>query len=176
MGKSKRLLLVINLIGGVSVVSSYLVTILTYPGSLMDFWGRIPDSLIRLYSILIILSAVSYILFTAYILSINAPKPQLIWKRFGYRGFHLSYLLILIPSALWMPLTRFYLDSPSMRRWSLVEMDLRLVAVGSTLLLIQFAGIRPVKRRLFYALSLVALLVFFIQTSIIDPFFWTSGF
>lgn len=176
MKKENIILLLVNIIGGAAVIISYIIPIATYSGPVMDFWGKTPAHLISTYTVFMLLAAVSYLVFTPLLIFKTKAKEVTLYNRFSYRWFSAAYALILIPSIGWMALTQAYLNTPSEILWTIIEIDLLLVGVGSIFLFILFLGMKPKKPTIWYWISIPFLLLFIFQTAILDPFLWTAGF
>ena len=105
MNAKKWLMLFINLLGGGGVIGSYLWGFLTHPNAGQALWGGVPDSIQPFYTAGMVLAATGYFAFTYFILFRLNPSETRVFNRFPYGLFNVLYAAILIPSALWMPLT-----------------------------------------------------------------------
>jgi len=172
----KRKLVGVILVGGTLVPASYLHGLLTHPLTRGDIWGGVPDALRPVYSVSMILAALGFFLFTGFILfRVNAGQTR-VARRFGYEAFTLLYLMILIPSALWMPLTFAMLESPSQGLWWAICADLILVGAGSVLMFPALLTLNPVERGWPFALAILGLTFFALQTAILDAIVWPAYF
>jgi hypothetical protein len=174
MSKEKKSLLLVNILGGIAVIGSYIWGLLTHPGSGNMLWGNIPAGLVPVYTVNMFLAATGYLCFTAFVIFFLDPSKTQINIRAGYKGFLVLYLLILVPSALWMPLTYLMLDNPSSLLWFAIRLVLLLVGVGGLGMLSALLSLRPRTR-----LNLVAFIgcIFFcIQVVLLDAFIWPAFF
>ena len=105
MSKRKCLAFLINLIGGMAVLSSYAVGLATHPGASQVLWGGVPESIRPLYTASMFLAASGYFAFTYFILFRLDSSTMQVAGRFGFWVFNVLIAAILLPSALWMPLT-----------------------------------------------------------------------
>ena len=119
----KRSLLWLNALGGMAVLGSY-VWGLVQPEVAAGLWGGVPVSLRPIYTVNMFLAAAGYFLFTHTILFRLEPDSTRIAGRFGFGIFHGLYALVLIPSALWLPLTAGMLVSPTTALWWTIRLDL----------------------------------------------------
>jgi hypothetical protein len=103
-------MVLINLFGGVAVLVSYALCLMSSSTQAGDFWGGVPDGLRSLYTVNMFLAAAGYFAFTFFLMYRLKPTTRG-GGRFGLGTFNALYALILIPSALWMPLTFAMLDS-----------------------------------------------------------------
>ena len=106
---------------------SYVHGLVTHPDAREGLWGGIPEALRHLYSVSMILAAAGFFLFTGFILFRVDPEE----RNARFTVFPLLYALILIPSALWLPLTFAVMEHPSTSLWWAVRVDLLLVGLGS---------------------------------------------
>lgn len=165
--------MVLNAIGGLAVLASYAVGLSAGSGDAL--WGGVPDSLRPLYTVNMLLAAAGYFLFAPFILFRLDAGSTRVFGRFGYGFFHLAFALVLIPSALWLPLTGWMLESPSAALWALVRIDLFGVALGVLALLAGVLGLgRNAPRGRGWAV--LGLAPFALQTVVLDALVWPAFF
>jgi len=169
----RRSLIVLNAIGGLAVLASYAVGLSA--GSADALWGGVPESWRPLYNVNMLLAAAGYFLFAPYILlRLDAERTRVL-GRFGYGFFHLAFALVLIPSALWLPLTGRMLASPSLGLWILVRLDLFAVALGVLGLVIGVLGLGRLAPR-GRGWAILGLAPFALQTVVLDALVWPAFF
>lgn len=117
MNSTKRITLLINVLGGCAVLFSYAHGLSSNPMTRGDVWGGVPDALRPLYTINMFLAAAGYFAFSYFVFFRLDPEHTRIGKRFGFGAFNVLYALILIPSALWLPLTFAMLETTSTALW-----------------------------------------------------------
>jgi hypothetical protein len=164
-----------NVLGGAAVLGSYVHGIATHPGTSGAVWGGVPESLRPLYSVSMLLAAAGYFPMTLFLLR-RDPDGARVWGRPAFRVFGWLYALVLIPSALWMPLTFRMLETPSAWLWWLVRLDLLAVAVGALGILAAVLALRPLERRGAWRLAVVGSLCFCFQTAVLDAVVWPAFF
>ncbi len=130
MDKKKQLLIII-LVGGIAVLLSYVLGPLTRPGAAGLLWGGVPEGIRPFYTVGMFLGAGGYFAFTYFLLFRLAPEMARVAGRFGFGLFEAIYVAILLPSALWMPLTLLAAEQPGQALLWLVRLDLWTVAVAS---------------------------------------------
>jgi hypothetical protein len=172
MDRMRRSLLALNLVGGTAVLASYAWGLGTVEGE--SLWGGVPEAIRPLYTANMLLAAVGYFLFTPYILLRLDPGSTRI-AGWGYGIFHLLYALVLLPSALWLPLTAHFAAAPGPAAWAAVRIDLALVALGSVGLLCCVAAL-PASSPRGRALALIGLVPFCLQTAVLDALVWPALF
>ena len=97
--------IVLNLVGGLLVLASYVWGTLADGAVANGLWGGVPESIRPLYTVNMLLSAAGYFLFAPYIaFRIDSSRRDFLGG-YSYSIFHVFMLLVLIPSAAWLPLT-----------------------------------------------------------------------
>jgi hypothetical protein len=173
--KSKLALLAINVVGGIAVVGSYVHGFLTHPGSASALWGKVPDLLLPFYTASMLTAAAGYLAFTFFIL-VRLDPDEKGSGRVSYGAFLWLYAAILVPSALWMPLTFAMLAGPSLPLWAAIRVVLAMVGLASLGLFIALLGVKPASHPWARGLAIAGSILFFIQTGILDAVVWPAFF
>jgi hypothetical protein len=176
MHPAHRSLLLLNVLGGIAVLGSYAHGLLTHPGAGPQVWGGVPEALRPLYTVSMLLAAAGYFAFSFFVFFRLEPERTRIAGRFGFRAFHAIYALILLPSALWMPLTFAMLEAPSGALWAAIRGVLALVGIGSLGLIGAIASARPPSAPLARGIALAGALAFALQTALLDALVWPAYF
>lgn len=165
MTSDKRTLIALNVVGGIAVLGSYAWGALGQPAAMDALWGGVPESARGIYTVNMFLSAFGYMLFTPYIVFrwLDGARTSLVAA---------AYAAILIPSALWLPLTAWLVASPGAAVWWLVRLDLALVALGSAGLLVMLLRSGADRRMKGHAFAVLGLLPFCLQTVVLDAIVW----
>lgn len=164
--------LAVNILGGILVIGSYILSIRAH-GSAEPFWGGVPVSMRSLYGVSMLIAAVSYTTMTLFILLRVAPDSAKICNMCDFRLFIVLYSLILAASALWMPLTYALLGNPSVAVEFLVKAVLVIVALGALGVLVSLLGLSPKPSGVFYWASVAGALLFFLHTAVLDATLWS---
>jgi hypothetical protein len=175
MHPKKKIWLAINAIGGIAVLGSYVHGLVTHPETRNELWGSMPAELQAVYNVTMWLAAAGYFFFSYYFV-VRTDADEV---RFGSSGFGLInalYALIMVTSALWMPLTFAYFDHPTNGLWLAVRIDLLGVAAGSIGLMVALFIMRPRAEGLAGVLAMLGLLLFLLQTAFLDPLVWPQFF
>jgi len=175
MHARKKTWLAINAIGGAAVLGSYVHGITTHPETRNALWGTIPAEMQAVYGVTMWLAAGGYFFFSYYFL-VRTDAEQVRFGRFGFGLINALYALIMVTSALWMPLTFAYLENPTPGAWVLVRAALLLVAVGTIGLIIALFTMKPRAEGVAGVLALLGLLLFAVQTAFLDPIVWPQFF
>lgn len=176
MHPKKRVMLLINILGGAAVLGSYALSILAHPNAGQILWGDVPESIRPYYTANMLLAATGYFAFIYFILFRLNPVKTRIAGRFGFGLFNALFAGILIPSALWMPLTflAFEQSSPALA-WA-VRIVLWLVGSASLALFYAILKIEPRQPLWAQGVALVGSIAFCIQTVILDGILWVMFF
>ena len=175
MNPQKRALIWINALGGTAVLASYAWSLLAHPEAGGDFWGGVPAAMQSGYTVTMLLAVAGYFAFTRFVFRLR-PAQVKIADRFDYRSFQLIYALILVPSALWMPLTFAMIQDPSAGLWFAIRLTLAAVGVGSLLLMAALLRLQPSTPKVAYRLALVGSVAFAFQTAVLDALVWPAYF
>lgn len=176
MNREKRLLIGIILLGGLAVIVSYAWGLGTQPALRDALWGGVPADLRPLYTVSMLLAAASYFAFTYFIVFRVDPGQVRSARLGGYWVFSLLYAFILIPSALWMPLTLAMLERPSSAVWLAIRAVLWAVAFASVGLTGVLLSVSPRQPRWAYWLAEAGCLVFSFHTLVLDAIIWPASF
>ena len=175
MNAQKRTLLWINVLGGTAVLASYAWNLIAHPEAGGDFWGGVPNAMKSGYTVTMLLAASGYFAFTRFVFRLR-PAHVKIADRFGYGSFKWIYALILLPSALWMPLTFGMIENPSSGLWLSIRLTLAAVGIGSLMLVAALLQLQPRSPNGAYRLAVVGSIAFTFQTAVLDALVWPAYF
>ncbi len=175
MSRTRLLLLLVNLVGGIAVLGSYALGIATHADPVPTLWGQVPEAWRPVYTVSMFLAAAGYLTFGPYLLFRVHPDTTRLAGGLAFGWLLLPFLLILGPSALWMSLTFRFAESGLQSDWMAVRLALGLVALGSLLLLWMLVGLRPRVHPRHWALSIAGAAAFLFQTGVLDALAW-AGF
>jgi len=166
------ILLIINVVGGIAVIGSYILGLSGQAGGANALWGGIPAGIRPVYLISMILSALGYFAFLYYILFRLAPAGVNIAGIFGFSLFYVIFIFMLIPSAFWMPLTNMYVAAPSPGLWIGIRTVLILVGLASLLLVWALLSLQTKVPGIAYWLAVAGSSYFAFHTVILDAIIW----
>ncbi|MBN2258179.1 MAG: hypothetical protein JW704_10195 [Anaerolineaceae bacterium] len=175
MHQLKKSLILINILGGLAVLGSYAWGFLTFPNAADILWGGVPPDLRPVYTVSMFLAAAGYFIFSIFILHLDADKAE-IPKKNGYRIFNALYAVILISSALWLPLTMLTIRQASPLMVWLVRLDLAVVAIASLGLFHALLKVHPRKTAWLQRLAVLGCVFFCFQTVVLDAIVWALNF
>jgi hypothetical protein len=135
-------------------------------------FGGVPNNIRPVYGISMILAALGYFAFIYYILFRLVPGEVSIAGTFGFSLFYAIFLVILIPSALWMPLTNMYAGNPSISVWIGVRTVLALVGLASIGLFLALLSLQGKAPGVSYWLAVVGSGYFAFHTAVLDAIIW----
>ncbi|UCE84714.1 MAG: hypothetical protein JSU66_10140 [Deltaproteobacteria bacterium] len=176
MHRTRLWLLAINLVGGIAVLGSYASGLASHPGSAGAVWGGVPEGLRPLYTVSMLLAAAGYFAFSYLVFFRIDPDRDRLAGRFAYGAFPVIYALILVPSALWMPLTFAMLESPSLPLWIAIRVTLAVVGLASLGLLAAILSVKPRPAPVAHAVAIVGAAAFSFQTAVLDALVWPAYF
>lgn len=176
MHAQQWILLGIIIVGGAAVIGSYIQGFMTHSNIASRLWGGVPRTL-RLINIpFMILAAIGFIAFAYFILFRLNPEEVQILGRFDFSIFYVIFALILIPSALWMPLTFSMIAHPSNGLWAGIRLVLAIVGIASIALLLALLNLNSNESSLAHWFAICGAAAFSIQTFIFDTFLWPAFF
>lgn len=175
MGREKLAVLLINVVGGIAVIVSYILGLRGASGT-ETLWGGVPEVMRPIYTASMVLSAIGYFAILNLLLLRMNPENVTVGSRFAYSIFYPIFALILIPSAIWMPLTNVYVDSPGTGAWVGIRVVLFLVGLASVALTWALFTIRPGNRGKVYRAAVVGSCYFAFHTFVLDAILWAALF
>jgi len=176
MATQQIILLVINIIGGAAVIGSYVFGLNAQQDGANILWGGVPGSIRPIYGVSMILAALGYFAFIYFIFFRLVPSEVLVGGRFGFSLFYVIFLAILIPSALWMPLTNIYVGNPSTGMWIGIRTVLAFVGLASIALVWALLSLQTKVPGVSYWLAVVGSGYFAFHTAILDAIVWAALF
>ena len=175
MSKSKKIFVGINLVGGLAVLSSYLICSILYPTYSRSLWGSASDKVIMFFVISIFLAAAGYIWFTFYLLKGNKLEDCSFGKLSGAKVINLLYLVVLVCSAIWMPASISFSIAENIFAELIIRFILWMVGLASLGILIYIYKININDGKssfLSHMFALLGAMVFTIHTLILDAVIW----
>lgn len=155
------------------MLGSYAACLATHPELRSDFWGDIPAALRPVYTVSMLAAAVGY--FPAFVLFASRTDPvDVRLGRFGFGAVNGLYAAILLPSALWMPLTLVMLESPGDGLWWAIRAVLVVVGMASIGVVVALVRMQPRPRGAAFATTGMAIFCF--QTAVLDAVVWPLYF
>lgn len=176
MQRQQNWLAALVVVGGAAVLSSYAYGLLAPGADSGALWGGIPGSWLPAYQANMVLATAGFFAYTYFLLLRVDPGAVSIGGRFRFGLFYLLYAGILIPSALWMPLTLAMLRQPGDLLWWAVRAVLTAAGLSALGLTAALVALTPRKPRWAYVLAVVGSLPFTLQTLILDAILWPAFF
>jgi hypothetical protein len=176
MRTEQIILLIINILGGIAVIGSYVWGLRGSSGGTSVLWGGVPANIRSVYTVSMILSALGYFAFIYFIFFRLIPGETVIGGRFGFSLFFAIFVLILLPSAFWMPLTNMYVSHPGSGIWIAVRTVLVIVGLASIALCWALLSLQTKNHGIAYWLAVVGSGYFAFHTAILDAIVWAALF
>jgi hypothetical protein len=170
MTTAKIIFLIINIVGGIAVIGSYVLGLSGKTGGANALWGGMPLSVRPIYTISMVISALGYFAFLYFILF------RLDSVSFNFNVLYLIFLGILVPSAFWMPLTNVFIAHPGTALWITIRLVLAIVGLSSCALVGVLFSLHAKETGLAYWLALAGSVYFAFHTAILDMILWPIFF
>lgn len=167
-------LLVLIVIGGISVLGSYVFGIRNQAGGTSLLWGGIPRAIRPVYTVSMLVAAAGYFFVIYHVLFNLEPSSVKIFEVLGYNLFFVIFALILVPSALWMPLTSVYVKSNSATLKCSIRIVLAVVGLASIAMVWALATLDPQPEGIFKYLAIYGSAYFAFHTAVLDGVFWSA--
>ena len=155
------------------MLGSYALAFAYSPAVREGLWGGVPDALRPLYTTNMLLAAAGYFPFT-WLFAFGGPAYPPAKDGGHDRAMLGIYALVLVPSALWLPLTAWLIEAPSAWLFVLVRLVLFAVAAGALALLVRTAQHGMRHGTLAGWLPFAGALPFFVQTGVLDALVWPA--
>ena len=172
----KRRMAWINVLGGTAVLGSYAHGLATHPATRGELWGNVPEALRPAYTVSMLLAAAGYFAFTSLLFFRVDADAVRVGGRFKFGIVNVLYVGILLPSALWLPLTFAMIEGPGGMLWASVRLVLAAVGLASVGLLGALLLIRPRPRGWPYAVAVAGCAAFCFQAAVLDALVWPAFF
>jgi len=173
---TKWVLLVINVLGGAAVLGSYILGLRSHPNGADTLWGGVPQAIRPFYGIWMFVAAAGYFAFTLFLLFAVDANVARVAQKLDITVFNILYAAILVPSALWMPLTFAFAGNPSAGLWLAVRLALWIVGLASLAFIIALLALQPREPAWAYWLAVAGSVAFTIQTGLLDAIVWVTYF
>ena len=173
MHRHHRILLAINLIGGVAVLGSYIHGLISSDlGN--AFWGDVPESLKPMYTVSMMAATLGYCAFSAYLFRL-LPDETRFFGRYSFSLVQSLYVAILVASSLWMPLTSIFIRDSSTPLWWAIRLVLIVTGAASIALLAAIVSLSD-ERTPLRIFAIAGAVAFCFQTAILDALVWAFLF
>lgn len=173
-GRWLRAFLLLNALGGAAVLGSYALGLRDNPALAERLWGSMDEGWKRIFKLTMSGAAIGYFPMTWFVAR-HLPRGLRVGSMPLPWVFFVAYALVLLPSALWLPLTVRHFADPSHLRWLCVRLDLFAVGLGSTALVTMLYAVRAaVKAPIAYRFAVAGAVAFWLQTAVFDAMIWPS--
>jgi uncharacterized membrane protein len=168
------ILLVIIVAGGLAVLGSYVLGLRGGSEGSSALWGGVPERARPVYVGSMLVSVIGYFGVLWYLFFELAPAEIAIGGQGGFTLLYPIFVLILIPSALWLPLTKHYQRDPKPARWIAVRSVLFLVGLASIALVWALFALEPAGSGVAYWFAVAGSLYFAFHTFVLDGLVWAA--
>ena len=176
MLKYKTLFLMINVLGGISVLGGYAIGLTSAPENPSVLWGNVPENWRGGYGISMIVAAIGYLGFFFYIMQDNKWSQSLTKNHTALNTVIALCALFLISASMWMPAALQFIKTGADSWWAITVGSLwitSLTVIGIfVVLMVQQHGTQ-IKMRLFAIFGLGYL---GFHCLVLDAIIWTLNF
>jgi len=176
LNKQGLIFYLINIVGGTGVLISYAHGLLTHVELRGDLWGAVPENIQSYYTMSMVLSALGYFFFTAYIILYVPFGGEHIFGTFNFTLINLLYAGFIIPSVFWISMTFSMMTNPTPLLWIGLRSILFIVGFSSVGLLGAFIFSKFDKSSWLYYAGIIGLIPFCVQTMFLDALVWPVYF
>ena len=164
----------VNLVGGIAVLGSYVVGLYLYPDFRNALWGGVTGSWKTIFTVSMFFAAAGYLVF-CYSMTISDAANKSSF--FGGHTFSILAAFFLISASVWMPATLKYLASDDNLWWILSVISLWITAASLILLtasfgLSKYEGIGELQ----FSLTLAGIIWITIHCLVFDAIIWVAKF
>lgn len=167
---SRIAFLALQALGGSAVLGSYAHGLLTHEEPAKVLWGETPENIRSLYTVSMLAAAAGYFPFT-YLWLKHGPSMK-IGERDAFPIVTGLYALVLIPSALWMPLTFEAHATKEALPYYAMRGVLYTVGAASAGLLASLLVAKPRPKKALFAAAVAGTAAFVFQTAVLDALVW----
>lgn len=172
----RRFLLLLNVAGGLAIAGTLAWGLAVHPGMIEGLQGAIPESWQPWMDLDLLPAVAGYILLATYVLFRVDPARATFPEGLSYGALVAPFLAILIPTALWLPLTFPFAEASGSGLRMALRIVLTIVGLGAAVLVWMLAGLRPRDHRVHWALSLAGSAAILIQAGVLDVLVGTDRF
>ncbi len=166
----KIILLLINIVGGIAVISSYIIGLSLKNRGAEALWGGTPASIRPVYTFSMVLAALGYFAFLYFIFFRLSPDI------FNFNILYIIFLGILGASVFWMPLTNLFLANPGTLLWVAIRAVLAIVGISSIALVWVLVSLHTKEVNFAYWLAVAGSAYFAFHTAVLDMILWPIFF
>ena len=175
MDRSRLFFLLVNVVGGVGVIGSYVHGLSTHPDQAGLLWGTMPESLIPIYSGNMPFAAIGYLLTFAFLML--TPPAQLTRKGQPMLGwFTLSTLVFLLASTWWMPLCFQAIDTGDAELLKWIQLVLAVAGAAALGNFVQLLRLDTPPRPRLWRVATVGWAFLVLQCTVLDALVWPRFF
>ncbi|MBY0277811.1 hypothetical protein K2Z84_20950 [Candidatus Binatia bacterium] len=170
MAGGRAAFVALNVVGGSAVLASYVLWLGNPSNDAGALWGSIGGAGRALYTVSMLAAAAGYFAFAPFLLRHGDRASS------GFHRVNLLLTLVLLPSALWMPIAFEYLDAPSQGLWIAMRTGLLITGLASAGIVHAVWSVDAAARGRARRLAIAGALAFTFQTLVLDALVWPRCF
>ena len=168
--------LLINIIGGIAVLSGYAYALINHPDTRNDLWGGISESWQPWYVVSMIVAAVGYLTAMYYLIFKGGLENKFFWGKVDSSVMTILLVLFLVSASMWIHSTFAYLESPSSGTWTLIQIELRTTALTIILFTIGLGTIEKISRSIIHKWAVMGISFTSFHCLALDAILWMMKF
>ncbi|MFT5679209.1 MAG: hypothetical protein ACI8RZ_000113 [Myxococcota bacterium] len=172
---ARLILLIINLIGGIAVLGSYVIGIVDHPEQVDLLWGTLPAGVRGVYTANMFPAAIGYLVSFGWLIA-AAPDRLRLAGRPALPILSAVYAVFLASSTAWMPLCWQAIDQSDSSLLPVIQVVLALAGVASVGLLVVLARLTDPPRPRWHRAAIIGLGFLVLQCAILDALIWPQFF
>lgn len=169
-------LLLINIIGGISVLGGYVIALMNHPKNRNELWGGVPEELKPWITSFMFVSALGYCIAMYYLIFQDGLKLNFMRGNFDHRFILTLVVIFLVSASMWIHTTFIYLGSPSKLVWRYVQAELWITGLSIFLIMISVITANGVKNHALHLASIIGLGAITFHCLFLDALLWISKF
>lgn len=166
----------INIIGGFLVLGGYVYALITHPESRLDLWGGVPINLRNWIVFSMFLAAIGYSYSMYYLIFQGGLELKFFNGRLNYTVLRNLLILFLFASSFWIHSTFSYLESPSLIKWVIIQIELWITAISLLFIMIGLITANAEPQGMNYYFSVAGLAMISFHCLALDAVFWIYKF
>ena len=168
--------ILINIIGGVLVIGSYILGFNSELDNKLDLWGGITGKTKQLFTISMLLSVIGYLTFLFYMIFKGGLDNNDNGSLLGLNPFLILSILFLISASIWMPATIKFLDTSLYYWWIVTIIVLWITAISLVAMFIILLLSQNIEYNLSLKLATLGIAYISFHCLILDAIIWVFKF
>ena len=169
--------LIINVVGGISVLGGYLVCLYVFPDQREALWGGVQNRWQSVFTVSMLMATAGYLLFSYGILFKSSPEEFSSRLLNNSHAISVLCMTFFISAAIWMPATIAYLKTGNSIWWTISVTSLWITAISllaTTLIVIVYPLAIP--SIVYRGLTIAGISYITFHCLVFDAIIWVARF